>query len=413
MFFICLVCPIGMDFIMRQKRQPEEPNIRETHKTIGAMIEIADAVNRAKSLNQFYQAIHHSLGKILNVDNFFIAIYHKEDDRITFPYYVDQKDATRTEINHLSKTASLTARVINAGKPLIFYKEDIESLAISTGMPTIGTLSQVWLGAPMKIKNRVTGAIAVQSYAYRNMYQKSDLKILNIVSQYIALAIERKESDEAYRNQRKILEKILQTSPVGIALLENRIFKWVNPEMLTLFGYDRKEDFQESSVKMIYESDDQFLIAEEAIYSNISHSRRTEIEATLVRKDGSTFPANINISSADSDNPMAWMIATFTDISERKLADAEKIKNEKLKSVLEMAGAVCHELNQPLQALVGYSELIMMDQEPGSQLNKDMKAIKKNVERIARITNRLASITSYKTVDYPGNKKIVDIWGAG
>ncbi|MBF0259284.1 MAG: PAS domain S-box protein [Desulfamplus sp.] len=396
---------------MRQKNQTEEPQIKDTHKTISIMIEIADALNRTRTLEEFYRAIHKSLGKLLNVDNFFIAIYHAEEDRITFPYSVDQKDGNLTAIDNLSQTSSLTAKVINAGMPLLFYKEDMENHTASENKPGIGTLSQVWLGAPLKIKNRVTGAIAVQSYAYRNMYQQCDLKILNIVSQYIALAIERKESDEAYKKQRKILEKILLTSPVGIALLENRIFKWVNPEMLTLFGYDKKEDFEDSSAEMIYESHEKFLTAGDTIYSNISNARRTQIEATLMKKDGSTFPANINISSADPDNPMAWIIATFTDISERKLAEAEKIKNEKLNGVLEMAGAVCHELNQPLQALVGYSELIMMDQEPGSQLSKDLNAIKKNVDRIGRITQRLSSITSYKTVDYPGNKKIVDIWG--
>lgn len=395
---------------MRQKKQNKNVNPLDTHKTISVMIEIADAVNRTRTLDEFYKAIHISLSKILNVDNFFIAIYHSDEDRITFPYYADQKNSVLTEINHLSKTASLTAKVISTGQALMFYKEDIERHAALTGMPIVGALSQVWLGAPLKIRNVVTGAIAVQSYAYRNMYQKSDLEILNIVSRYIALAVERKESDEAYKKQRKVLEKILETSPVGIALIEENVFKWVNPEMLTLFGYDKKEDFQESYMDMIYESKEQFLIAEATISSNIYHSSRTEIETTLMRKDGSTFPANINISSADSGNPMAWMIATFTDISERKLAEAEKIKNEKLKGVLEMAGAVCHELNQPLQALVGYSELIMMDHKPGDQLSKDMQSIKKNVERIARITHRLASITSYKTVDYPGNKKIVDIW---
>ncbi|MBF0467765.1 MAG: PAS domain S-box protein [Desulfamplus sp.] len=396
---------------MRQKRQDEEPQIRDTHKTISIMIEIADALNRTRTLDEFYKAIHQSLGKLLNVDNFFIAIYHAEEDRVTFPYYVDQKDVNPTGIDHLSKTSSLVAKVINDGVPLLFYRQDMENYAELKGLPGIGTVSQVWLGSPLKIKNKVTGAIAVQSYAYRNMYQPSDLKILNIVSQYIALAIERKESDEAYKKQRKILEKILLTSPVGIALLENRIFKWVNPEMLTLFGYDKKEDFENSSVEMIYESHEKFLTAGDIIYSNISHFRRTQIETTLMKKDGSTFPANINISSANSDNPMAWIIATFTDISERKLAEAEKIKNEKLNGVLEMAGAVCHELNQPLQALLGYSELVMMDQEPDSQLGKDLGAIKKNVERIGRITQRLSGITSYKTMDYPGNKKIVDIWG--
>lgn len=415
MFFLLIPVPKGMDVIMKLKNretQTDHSNIGNINKTISVMIEIADAVNRTANLDEFYRAIHKSLSKILNVDNFFIAIYHEDEDSVTFPYYYDQKDSNIKEIRNLSKTASLTAKVIQAGEPLMFYSEDIENHAVLTGMPIVGTLSKVWLGAPLKTKNRVIGLIAVQSYAYRNMYQKNDLHILNIVSQYIALAVERKASDDAYKKQRKILEKILQTSPVGIALLENRVFKWVNPEMLTLFGYDKKEDFEESSAEMIYESHQSFLQIGEKIYSTISNSGRTEIEATLKRKDGTTFPASIHISGADPDNPMAWSIATFTDISTRKLADEEKIKNEKLQGVLEMAGAVCHELNQPLQALIGYSELIMMDNDRTSQISKDMAAIKSNVERIARITQRLSTITSYKTVDYPGNRKIVDIWGS-
>lgn len=397
---------------MKRNNQIKSRDIRSTHKTIEVMIEIADAVNRTENLDQFYKAIHKSLSKIINVDNFFIAIYHPDDDSVTFPYHFDQKDKDVNRINNLRRSGSLTAKVISEGVPMMFYREDIESYAQDKGFPIVGTMSKVWLGAPLKIKNRVIGIIAVQSYSYRDMYQKSDLNILNIVSQYIALAVERKESDEAYKRQRKILEKILQTSPVGIALLENRIFKWVNPEMITLFGYDRKEDFEGYSAEMIYESNESFVKNGDAIYSTVSGSKRSELEAILIKKDGTKFPASIHISSADPNNPMAWIIATFTDISTRKLADAEKIKNEKLQGVIEMAGAVCHELNQPLQALIGYSELILMDQKQDSQLSRDTAAIKKNVERIARITHRLSNITSYKTVDYPGNKKIVDIWGS-
>lgn len=397
---------------MKRNTKIKSKDIRSTHKTIEVMIEIADAVNRTENLDQFYKAIHKSLSKIINVDNFFIAIYHPDDDSVTFPYHFDQKDKDVNRINNLSRSGSLTAKVISEGVPMMFYREDIESYARDKGFPIVGTMSKVWLGAPLKIKNRVIGIIAVQSYSYRDMYQKSDLNILNIVSQYIALAVERKESDEAYKRQRKILEKILQTSPVGIALLENRIFKWVNPEMITLFGYDRKEDFEGYSAEMIYESNESFVKHGDAIYSTVSGSKRSELEAILIKKDGTKFPASIHISSADPNNPMAWIIATFTDISTRKLADAEKIKNEKLQGVIEMAGAVCHELNQPLQALIGYSELILMDQKQDSQLSRDTAAIKKNVERIARITHRLSNITSYKTVDYPGNKKIVDIWGS-
>ena len=49
------------------------------------------------------------------------------------------------------------------------------------------------------------------------------------------------------------------------------------------------------------------------------------------------------------------------------------------------------------------------EKEPmGNHLN----AIKSQATRLGKITQRLSNITRYKTVDYPGNTKIVDIWGA-
>ena len=36
---------------------------------------------------------------------------------------------------------------------------------------------------------------------------------------------------------------------------------------------------------------------------------------------------------------------------------------EELQAIIEMAGAVCHELNQPLQSMSGYCKLLMMDLE--------------------------------------------------
>lgn len=397
---------------MNDKTASYDVSLRDARRTIDVIFEISDAVNRTRNLRELYQAIHRSLGKILNVDNFFIAIHHPEKDSISFPYYIDEKDECPSEIYKFSRTASFAGQIIQAAQPMFFYKEDLFNLSRKVQRGIIGTPSEVMMGVPLRIKNKITGVLAVQSYRSRYIYKKEDLAILNLVGQHIALAIERKESDEAYRHQRKVLEKILETSPVGIALIENRVFKWVNPEMVSLFGYESKDAFKEADLEMIYESRESYLEADKKIYSGFSNTRKTEMESILMKKDGTSFPAHIQMSSPDPSNPMAWIIATFTNISARKQADAEKIKNEKLQGVLEMAGAVCHELNQPLQALLGYSELLIMDQPEDSQNTQDMEAIRNQVERISRITQRLSGITRYKTVDYPGNKKIVDIWGA-
>ncbi|MCD4720979.1 MAG: GAF domain-containing protein, partial [Desulfobacula sp.] len=201
---------------------------RDPNKTIEVLFKISEAVNNTRDLDELYQVIHTSLDEILNVDNFYIALHHKERDSITFPYHVAEIDDNPDEILNFSETASLTGEVIKARKPLILFRQDIIRLTHQLKKKEIGTIPKIWLGAPLIIKDCVKGAIVIQSYESATAYEKKDLDLLNSISQHIALAIERKESDKKLTEQRKTFEKILESSPVGIALGQNRIFKWVN-----------------------------------------------------------------------------------------------------------------------------------------------------------------------------------------
>ncbi|MBU1340023.1 MAG: GAF domain-containing protein [Proteobacteria bacterium] len=381
---------------------------RDPGKTIEVLFKISEAVNNTRNLDELYKVIHESLDEILNVDNFYIALHNEEKDSITFPYHVDEKDDVPEEILNFSKTPSSTGLVIQNRKPMIFYKKDIIRLAKQVKQKAIGTVSKIWLGAPLIINDRVKGAIVIQSYTSVTAYEKNDLDLLNSVSQHIALAIERKESDEKLTEHRQILEKILESSPVGIALVQNRIFKWVNNEMVKMFGYQSKSDFENKSVRMIYSDSYDYDLSGKKIFTSLSASNTADYEADLVKKDMTLFPAHLRLNSGDESDPMAWTIATITDISLRKAAEKEKYERERLQGVLEMAGAVCHEINQPLQAILGYSELLSLS----SEFDSTIKSIKSQATRLGKITRKLSNITHYRTVDYPGNTRIVDIWSA-
>ena len=85
------------------------------------------------------------------------------------------------------------------------------------------------------------------------------------------------------------------------------------------------------------------------------------------------------------------------------------LEEEKLRGVLEMAGAVCHELNQPLQAVSGYADLLMMDRSEGDFTREALKNIKGEISKMGRITEKLMRITRYETREYLANRKIIDI----
>lgn len=92
----------------------------------------------------------------------------------------------------------------------------------------------------------------------------------------------------------------------------------------------------------------------------------------------------------------------------RRRAEEELRRHEKLQGVIEMAGAVCHELNQPLQAVSGYSELLLMEIKDDHPFYDKIHKIKKQVERMGTITQKLRTITRYETMDYLKGK-IIDI----
>ncbi len=89
----------------------------------------------------------------------------------------------------------------------------------------------------------------------------------------------------------------------------------------------------------------------------------------------------------------------------------ELAEKEKFQGVLEMAGAVCHEINQPLTVIAGYSEILQLDVPENSPQYKTLSKINEQVYRLGKITKKLMSITKYKTKSYlKGN--IVDIDGS-
>ena len=88
---------------------------------------------------------------------------------------------------------------------------------------------------------------------------------------------------------------------------------------------------------------------------------------------------------------------------------AEVAMRQKLQGVLEMAGAICHELNQPLYVVSGYSEMLLQDLDENDPHAETIRTIKTEIDRIGEITRKIMHITQYRTKDYLGGQAIVDI----
>ena len=102
------------------------------------------------------------------------------------------------------------------------------------------------------------------------------------------------------------------------------------------------------------------------------------------------------------------------NVGKRMLELQAKLREkEKLQGVLEMAGAVCHEINQPLQSVNGYAELLMMNISENDPNFRMANNIKDGVKRIGALTHKIMGVSRYRTKGYSGSKNpIVDIENA-
>lgn len=78
----------------------------------------------------------------------------------------------------------------------------------------------------------------------------------------------------------------------------------------------------------------------------------------------------------------------------RKILEQQKavIEEERLKVLLQMAGATAHELNQPLNGLLGTIELLQMDQKVPDKLDAHISRIADAGRRIAAIVKKIQVI---------------------
>jgi PAS domain S-box-containing protein len=111
----------------------------------------------------------------------------------------------------------------------------------------------------------------------------------------------------------------------------------------------------------------------------------------------------------DDDGHGIGSVGVMLDLTEKNRAARDRFQKEKLQGVLETAGAVCHEMNQPLQAIMGYTEISLTNISPENPAYLNLTRISEQIDRMVEITRKLQSITRYETMDYDGKTKIIDI----
>ncbi len=178
------------------------------------LFNISNAVIRTNDLKDLIEIIRTELGNLVDTKNFYIALYDSKTDTISSPFMADEKDS----FTSFPAGKTLTYYVIKTEKPLLATKEKLKELEESGEVEGFGSDSEIWLGVPLKIKGKVTGVFAVQSYTDEYAYDESDCEVLEFIADQISISIDRKKAEEELI---LALEKATESDRLKTAFLNN------------------------------------------------------------------------------------------------------------------------------------------------------------------------------------------------
>ncbi|BCO08895.1 hypothetical protein GF1_12710 [Desulfolithobacter dissulfuricans] len=116
------------------------------------------------------------------------------------------------------------------------------------------------------------------------------------------------------------------------------------------------------------------------------------LTTTCLRKDGSTFPAELYLNYFEYENE-AYHFAFFMDVS-RQLEMEEKLhRSMKMEAVGLMAGGVAHDLNNILSGIVSYPELLLLKLPKDSELRAPLALIRDSGLRAAEVVADMLTVT--------------------
>ncbi len=91
-------------------------------------------------------------------------------------------------------------------------------------------------------------------------------------------------------------------------------------------------------------------------------------------------------------------------------ASQELLDKQRLGAILETAVTVNHEINNPLTAILGNVQLLMLKRDDlDEEIKAKLKTIETSAMKIRDVTQRLMRMTSPRTIDYSDGTRMVDI----
>ena len=350
--------------------------------------EIVQALNQTANLDELLRDIHLALKKVVYAENCFVALHDPVADAFTFPFFADQVDVAPPP-QRVGR--SCTAFVFRTGSPMLIPQEEFDRLAAEGKVELVGSPSPSWLGVPLKTPTATIGVLVVQHYQVEKAYDIRDLEFLGSVGGHIALAIERRRSEDALRKNEEMFRLLFSYNPLPTWVMDRESLKFleVNEAAVRQYGYSQKEfksmtvlDFRPEEERAKYLEQLKMIPREGLYHGNWKHRK----------KDGKIIQVETTSHELEYAGRRVRLVVA-QDISERHLLEQQLRQSQKMEAVGRLAGGVAHDFNNLLMVIKGHTELLLNVLPSEEKYSRKIEQIDRAADRASTLTRQLLAFS--------------------
>jgi len=407
------------------ERRLVQDALRRNVDLMRVLHQIDQAILSARSAEEIAEAALPQVRRLVPCRRASVSLFDFDAGEISLlAAWADGESAIGAETRFSLHALGEDVEMLRQGEP--YLVQDIH--AISPASPLLEALCaegvRSYVNVPLIAQGRLMGSLNLGGGS-PDAFIPEHLEIAREVADQLAIGIQQARLAEQVRSyavelEHRVAERtadlraserrfrtLFEEAAIGIALVDRagRLLE-TNPALQATLGYTGPE-FRGMALAELSHPEDALADAGLCHELMVDGSDCYRAEQRFVRNDGQVVWANVTGSFVRGDGGQAqFAICMVEDISEQKRTQEALLQAEKLAIAGKLAASLAHEINNPLQSIIGCLGLAEETLDEGGDVGRYLQVGLAQLRRVARVVARLRNL--YRP-SQPEDKELTDV----